>query len=1207
MRKTSTLLALLLMAAMPLFATHVEPERAQRVAQSFMSNNEKGNVQLQDLSKEAGFSNLYIFTTSKSFVIVAADDCVQPILGYSLTNSFVVKDMPENVKGWLQGYNEEIQYAIDNKNTAAAEVAQQWQELSNGAKGNKATVVVEPLLHTLWDQGEPYYNLCPTATSGGTTYHAVTGCVATAMAQIMKYWNWPIKGNGSHRYTPSGFPQQNVNFGNTTYDWANMTDTYDDNSTEAEQTAVATLMWHCGVSVDMQYGLDASGALSSDIDDALKNYFRYSSSLSFKYKSSYSSSWISMLKTELDNARPVQYSGSGSDGGHAFVCDGYDNSNYFHFNWGWSGMYDGYFTVNNLNPGTGGTGSGSGTFNSNQSAIFGIEPSYTSGLSAPTLNATLQQDIQKRNVVVSWNSVSGASKYQLFRNSTLIYEGNASSYTDVTAPYGKQKYYVRCVNSSNGISQNSNKVEINIQFPAPNNFTASLEEDLFSIAWDASDLAVSYNVYCNNKAIGTGLTSTEFTFTLKMYGDLTFYVKGVDFNGELSEASNAVALSQEFHGPLTDITATLNGNTAEITWDALDSDTGFITQLGDWEYAYYSSIGSTGAYWAIRFPASTLSYFAGMALLDVETYIFETGSYQVKVYQCTGDAPSGTVLASASSTYSSTGWNTLTFNNPVLLDHTKDLWIVYYSSAVTKFLFADMENENGDYYSTNGTTWYHFTGGTWLIYVDITDGEFSYNLYRNGTRIAQNLTTTSYTDRNLSNNGAYKYTVRTNYYGGESDDSNFYEYVLGNASTNNAINIARKDRLFLTENSQFTVSGNLTNNWPSNLVIENGAQLIHNSDNVQATVKTTISGFGKEEGHWHLIASPIVGKHSTEGLISDNYDLYLYNEPTEYWWNAKGNEGEDHSFNELNHGQGYLYASQNDINTSYVGALKPSNSAMSTELSFTESAPHLKGFNLVGNPFTCNAIVNMDFFVMNDAGDDLTLASSNRQIKPMEGVFVKATGAGQSVSFSKGNAKVTNKDTSIDLFVSQSEQPIDRVRVRFGNETGIEKFRLNEDNTMLSLRQHDNDMAVAYSDGENTLPVHFKAAKNGVYSINVEMENVDIDYLHLIDNMTGTDVDLFQTPSYTFESKTSDYASRFKLVFNANTSSDSESFAYFNGNSWIVNNEGEATLQVIDMMGRTISSKAIHGMAEIDLNVAGVYVLHLIRGNDVKTQKIVVK
>lgn len=831
------LFSLMLMASLPAmaFADSIDTARAQKAAKTFLSNNGVNATRLIDLTEAAGFRNLYIYNANPGFIVMSADDRVQPVLGYSLTGSFDPATMPDNVRAWLQGYSDEIQSAIDCRATATAEVAQQWHDLYSGNRGARATVVVAPLIQTFWDQDDPYNQLCPTV-SGTATY---TGCVATAMAQVMKFWNWPIQGNGSKSYRWNS-QTLSVNFGNTTYDWANMTNTYDENSTEAQQTAVATLMYHCGVSVSMSYGTDGSGAYSTDVDDALTSYFRYNSStISYKTKQSYSSSWLNLLKTDLNAGRPVYYSGSGTGGGHAFVCDGYDSDNYFHFNWGWSGMYDGYFLVSNLNPGTGGAGSGSsGTYNSSQAAIFGIQPTYSS-LSAPTLTATLVQDVSQRDVNLSWNTVSGASKYQLFRNSVLIYEGTTASYSDVTAPYGSNRYYVRCVNSSNGISQNSNVAEISISFPAPENFVATNDEDLFGISWDASDLAVSYNVYCNDMLIGSGLTSTAYTFTLSVYGDLSFYVRGVDFNGELSEISEVTTLYQEFKGPLVDLTATLEGEKATITWDGLESGSYEIEQLNGYNGSIWlSSLGTTGAYWAIRFPVSQMSFYAGMAMTSVETYIYEAGTYQVSIYQGTSnDAPAGSAIATASGTYSSNaGWQTLTFSNPVVLDYTKDLWIVYYSSNVTQFLLADMENEYGDYYSLNGSTWNHATGCTWIIYAAVTDGDYTYNLYRNGECIMQNMTDTTYIDSGLGNNAAYKYTVRTNYFGRESEDSNFSAFVLGNASSDEATEMGRKDTLLLTENSCFTVNARLSNSRPGNLVIENGAQLIAN-DGVAVTIR----------------------------------------------------------------------------------------------------------------------------------------------------------------------------------------------------------------------------------------------------------------------------------------------------------------------------------------------------------------------------------
>ena len=327
------------------------------------------------------------------WVLVAADDAVQPILGYADKGTFDASaDMPENLKWWLGMYNHQIKRAIANGQVASAEVTNQWAELRSGArKAKAATVVVGPLLTTTWNQSSPFNNLCPTYSGSS---RSVTGCVATAMAQVMNFWEWPEKGQGSHSYNSNG--TQSVNFANTTYDWANMKDSYSSyNSTQAN--AVATLMYSCGVAVEMNYGASsgaqtirfpASSTSYACAQNALWNYFKYNAdsikgyyregASYYGYSSWTDNNWIAMLKQELNKQRPIMYAGSGDGGGHSFVCDGYRDDNYFHFNWGWGGSYDGYFTVNNLAPGGGGIGSNNdNTFNEGQDVIIGIVPSVS--------------------------------------------------------------------------------------------------------------------------------------------------------------------------------------------------------------------------------------------------------------------------------------------------------------------------------------------------------------------------------------------------------------------------------------------------------------------------------------------------------------------------------------------------------------------------------------------------------------------------------------------------------------------------------------------------------------------------------------------------------------------------------------------------------------------------------------------------------------
>lgn len=318
---------------------------------------------------------IYNVSNGNGYVIVSAVDNVSPILGYSDEFDFNPNNIPQNTQKWLESYKNEIRYVIQNNITQTDELAYDWKELISGntsknSLGKKG--VVSPLILTKWDQS-PYYNaLCPYDNSASD--RTVTGCVATAMAQVMKFWNYPATGTGAHSYNHGTYGTLSANFGATTYNWTAMP-----NQVTSSNSSVATLMYHCGVSLEMNYGIAATGGSSTNsldvVANALKNYFSYSSSTQFVVRSAYTSNnWISLLKNELDASRPIEYAGIGSGGGHAFVCDGYDNNDFFHFNWGWSGAYDGYFNVNALNPSGTGTGGGNGGYNSGQMAVIGIKP-----------------------------------------------------------------------------------------------------------------------------------------------------------------------------------------------------------------------------------------------------------------------------------------------------------------------------------------------------------------------------------------------------------------------------------------------------------------------------------------------------------------------------------------------------------------------------------------------------------------------------------------------------------------------------------------------------------------------------------------------------------------------------------------------------------------------------------------------------------------
>jgi hypothetical protein len=329
-------------------ATPINQTTAKTIASKFMGAN---NLQLATTYQmESNAAALYVFNTTEGFIIVSADDCETPIIGYSREGRFDPNNVPPQMEDYLQDFVARIQYGIENHIDADEATARQWELVKNTGRlnDNRDTKVVAPLLTEMWEQGCLYNNLCPTMGKVPCG-HAEVGCVAVAMGQIMHYWRYPTTGWGSHSYHNTG-GLLSADFGNTTYDWDHMPDSLTDNSSEVEIEAVATLLFHCGVSVDMDYTANGSGADSGVVPDALIRYFNYSKRLHIEKRSDFDDEeWMSMLKASLDLQRPIFYGGRGDQGSHAFVCDGYDGNDLLHFNWGW-GRANGYFALGHLNP-----------------------------------------------------------------------------------------------------------------------------------------------------------------------------------------------------------------------------------------------------------------------------------------------------------------------------------------------------------------------------------------------------------------------------------------------------------------------------------------------------------------------------------------------------------------------------------------------------------------------------------------------------------------------------------------------------------------------------------------------------------------------------------------------------------------------------------------------------------------------------------------
>ncbi|MFO8055063.1 MAG: C10 family peptidase [Bacteroidales bacterium] len=396
----------------------VDSLTALQVAENLFYERSEGLSRNSDLQAniiktcKQGDTLLYyvVSVNNDRYALIAADDAVYPVLSYSF-NAFPRGKFPPAYEAWIKSVRAEILAAIRYNITAPSYVRQEWAYYSDSSNINSGQVdAVSPLITSIWHQGPPYNEDCPySASSAYPNNHVPVGCVAIAMGQIMNYWSHPGSGTGSHSYT-SNYGVESANFGNTNYDYANMPDNLTSSSSPAEKAAVAELLYHSGVSVDMMYGDNGSGAYSQDAAIALINYFNYdNSSMSFEAKD-YSTNWDGKLKADLDNGIPVYYAGTTSSGsGHAFILDGYQGSgnDHYHINWGWGAGYNNYCYLTSL------VASGVQTdFSFDQRAIFGIQPSsfFSVGTNSVVLNspANSSQSVAVKTSM-NWTASTGTS------------------------------------------------------------------------------------------------------------------------------------------------------------------------------------------------------------------------------------------------------------------------------------------------------------------------------------------------------------------------------------------------------------------------------------------------------------------------------------------------------------------------------------------------------------------------------------------------------------------------------------------------------------------------------------------------------------------------------------------------------------------------------------------------------------------------------
>lgn len=447
------------------FASHIDSQTAQYVAETFLQSkmDSKPTIQLIDCSEQIIFLNLYVFGNNHCFVIISADNCVKPILGYSTDSPFLDENqhIPTNAMEWIKEYDKAID-SISKRGHFSENINTEWTCIFTPKDAKNVNYCVEPLIKTKWGQGAPYNALCPN--------DCPAGCGAVAMAQLMNYWKNPAKGVGCHHYTPETHPEfgeQSAFFGITTYDWDNMPNYITNYSPQVKIDAVSTLIYHCGVSLDTDYNYEGVGSSADflSIKNALQTYFQYDSTC-FYLERIYQEEWISSLKNEINASRPVLYAGHGSHGGHGFICDGYDDEDYFHFNWGWDGYADGYFLIENLNP---------YVFplvyflNEANWALFGCLPSI-----APPIE--IVSSINDRTVSLFWDPCNRAESYNVYRNGEIIANGiEKTTFVDCNLPDGIYFYSV----TSNYFGKESDPSEyISITIGNPDTFAMIIDNNL---------------------------------------------------------------------------------------------------------------------------------------------------------------------------------------------------------------------------------------------------------------------------------------------------------------------------------------------------------------------------------------------------------------------------------------------------------------------------------------------------------------------------------------------------------------------------------------------------------------------------------------------------------------------------------------------------------------------------------------------------------
>ena len=401
------------------------------------------------------------------------------------------------------------------------------------------------------------------------------------------------------------------------------------------------------------------------------------------------------------------------------------------------------------------------------------------------------------------------------------------------------------------------------------------------------------------------------------------------------------------------------------------------------------------------------------------------------------------------------------------------------------------------------------------------------------------------------------------------------------------------------------------------VVIEDGGQLQNMGEEVTVTMEKNITGYASKKDHYYLISTSVfddIDEVTATGIINDvpaNYDFYEFDGTSEHeeWLNKKSNE-----YFDMLRGFGYLYANKDNVTLRFTGIAQtyaegPYWYATQYALTYDESTP-FGTLNLVGNCLTHDAQLYLygtsldlvtDYYKVSETEKgSVIMLSDDETIAPNEGVFIQATESSQRLVI--GAPETDKRGSMLNISLLSGNDKIDAARVRFGEGNNLTKFQLDQSSTKVYIPQNDKDYAVAYTEAQGEMPLNFKAETTSQYTLNFRTEGLNLGYLHLIDRLTGADINLLTTSEYSFIGSPRDAENRFSIRFSEN--SDDDIFAYQSGNGVVVSGEGE--LQVFDVMGRMVMNTNINGIETVNVPSDNVYIFRLI-GNEIKTQKIVVR